>query len=60
MTRLLAAPEYVVPGAVHVAPVTVDERWVEVDYGEFECQPLGDIPADVWQRWMADRHFRTG
>jgi broad specificity phosphatase PhoE len=40
------------------APVTVDERWVEVDYGEFECQPLGDIPADVWQRWMADRHFR--
>jgi broad specificity phosphatase PhoE len=39
-------------------PVTVDERWVEVDYGEFECQPLGDIPAEVWQRWMADRHFR--
>ena len=38
--------------------MTVDERWVEVDYGEFECQPLGDIPADVWQRWMADRHFR--
>ena len=36
----------------------MDERWVEVDYGEFECQPLGDIPADVWQRWMADRHFR--
>jgi broad specificity phosphatase PhoE len=39
-------------------PVTVDERWVEVDYGEFECQPLGDIPAEVWQRWMADRNFR--
>ena len=38
--------------------MTVDERWVEVDYGEFECQPLGDIPASVWQRWMADRHFR--
>ncbi len=31
-------------------PVTVDERWVEVDYGEFECQPLGGIPAEVWQR----------
>ena len=39
-------------------PLTVDERWVEVDYGEFECQPLGDIPASVWQRWMDDRHFR--
>ncbi len=32
------------------APV-VDDQWVEVDYGEYECQPLGDIPADVWRRW---------
>ena len=36
----------------------VDERWVEVDYGELELQPLGDIPAEVWTRWMNDRHFR--
>ena len=40
------------------APVTVDERWVEVDYGEFECQPLGGIPAEVWQQWQRDRGFR--
>ncbi len=40
------------------APVTVDERWVEIDYGEFECQPLGGIPAEVWQRWQSDRDFR--
>jgi probable phosphoglycerate mutase len=39
-------------------PVIVDERWIEVDYGEFECQPLGDIPADVWQKWQGDRDFR--
>jgi broad specificity phosphatase PhoE len=38
-------------------PVVVDERWVEVDYGEFECQPLGDIPAEVWQKWQGDRDF---
>jgi probable phosphoglycerate mutase len=38
-------------------PVTVDDRWVEVDYGEFECQPLGDIPAQVWQQWLTDRGF---
>jgi len=40
------------------APLTVDERWVEVDYGEFECQPLGGIPAEVWQQWQRDRGFR--
>ena len=39
-------------------PATVDERWIEVDYGEFECQPLGGIPAEVWQRWQSDRGFR--
>jgi alpha-ribazole phosphatase len=39
-------------------PVEVDPRWVEIDYGAFECQPLGDVPADVWQRWREDRHFR--
>jgi broad specificity phosphatase PhoE len=38
-------------------PVLVDPRWIEVDYGEFECQPLGDIPADVWQKWQRDRDF---
>ncbi len=39
-------------------PIQVDERWIEVDYGEFECQPLGGIPAEVWQRWQGDRDFR--
>jgi probable phosphoglycerate mutase len=39
-------------------PVSVDERWVEIDYGEFECQPLGGIPAAVWQKWRSEREFR--
>jgi probable phosphoglycerate mutase len=38
--------------------IQVDEQWIEVDYGEFECQPLGGIPAEVWQRWQEDRDFR--
>jgi probable phosphoglycerate mutase len=29
-----------------------------VDYGEFEGEPLGAIPAEVWQRWQRDRDFR--
>jgi probable phosphoglycerate mutase len=39
-------------------PATIDERWVEVDYGEFECQPLGGIPAEVWRHWRSNRDFR--
>ncbi len=39
-------------------PVTIDDRWVEVDYGELECQPLEGVPAEVWQRWRHDPEFR--
>jgi alpha-ribazole phosphatase len=39
-------------------PVTVDERWIEVDYGEFDGRPLGDVPAEVWRRWRDDPGFR--
>jgi broad specificity phosphatase PhoE len=39
-------------------PVEVDDRWIEVDYGEYECQPLSDVPADVWRQWQRDPGFR--
>jgi broad specificity phosphatase PhoE len=39
-------------------PVEVDDRWIEVDYGEYECQPLGDVPADVWLAWRESPDFR--
>jgi broad specificity phosphatase PhoE len=39
-------------------PVEVDERWVEVDYGELEGRPLGDVPAELWSRWRGDPTFR--
>jgi len=35
-------------------PVEVDDRWVEVDYGEFDGQELGAVPAEVWARWRSD------
>jgi len=39
-------------------PVTVDDRWVEVDYGELEGRPLAEVPGEVWRRWRADPSFR--
>jgi broad specificity phosphatase PhoE len=38
-------------------PVTVDERWVELDYGELDGRPITDVPADLWERWRADVGF---
>ncbi len=34
--------------------VEVDERWVEMDYGELDGVPVSDVPAEVWSRWRSD------
>lgn len=38
--------------------VTVDERLVELNYGELDLVPLSEIPADLWATWRADPGFR--
>jgi len=40
--------------------VDVDERWIELDYGTYEGQPVADVPPDVWRTWRADPHFVPG
>ena len=39
-------------------PLEVDDRWIEVDYGELEGRPLADVPPELWARWRADSGFR--
>lgn len=35
-------------------PVTVDERWTELDYGTWEGRPFTAVTATEWSRWRAD------
>lgn len=37
--------------------VVVDERWIELAYGEFEGLPAGNVSSEVWQRWRTDPDF---
>jgi broad specificity phosphatase PhoE len=53
--RATAAAISVVTGG---AEPEVDERWIELDYGEWEGVPLGDVPPGAWAEWRADPHFR--
>lgn len=39
-------------------PVGIDERLIELDYGEFDLKPLAEVPAEVWARWRSDTDFR--
>ena len=36
------------------APVEIDERWIEIDYGEYDCRPLADVPQGFWEAWRND------
>lgn len=38
-------------------PVDIDERWLELSYGEYEGTPHSEVPSEVWQRWRDDAHF---
>jgi broad specificity phosphatase PhoE len=37
--------------------VEVDERWIELDYGDFDGRPIVDVAPAVWAAWRADPHF---
>jgi broad specificity phosphatase PhoE len=34
--------------------IETDNRWIEIDYGELEGQPLSAMGGDFWARWRAD------
>jgi broad specificity phosphatase PhoE len=38
-------------------PVTVDERWIELDYGALDSQPIAAVGEEVWRQWRADCDF---
>jgi broad specificity phosphatase PhoE len=35
-------------------PVDVDERWVEMDYGELDGVAVASVPAETWAAWSTD------
>jgi broad specificity phosphatase PhoE len=40
------------PGAG--AEVVADDRWIELDYGDYDGRPAGDLPSGTWEAWRAD------
>jgi alpha-ribazole phosphatase len=40
-------------------PVEVDDRWIELAYGEYEGAPAAEVPNEVWQAWRTDAEFAT-
>lgn len=43
----------VVAAALDVS-VVIDDRWIELDYGELDRTPLKSVPAETWAAWTGD------
>lgn len=41
-------------------PVTIDERWIEIDYGALDGTPMLEVPPGTWEAWRADVGFVPG
>ena len=39
------------------ATIEVDERWAELDYGDYDGARLGEVPPALWSRWRDDPSF---
>jgi broad specificity phosphatase PhoE len=39
-------------------PIEIDERWIELDYGDLEGTPTADVPRETWAEWRADVCYR--
>jgi alpha-ribazole phosphatase len=38
-------------------PVEIDDRWLELSYGEYEGTPHAEVPSEIWSRWREDPDF---
>lgn len=36
----------------------IDDRWIELDYGDWDGIPLGEVPRETWQAWRTDLDLR--
>ncbi len=40
--------------------VVIDDRWREIDFGEFDDRMIGEVIVDLHQRWRDDPHYEPG
>jgi broad specificity phosphatase PhoE len=39
------------------SPLEIDDRLIELDYGEWDRRPIADLGPDAWSAWRADAEF---
>lgn len=58
--RIISSPlQRAVQTAKAITPdIELDERFIELDYGDWDGLSMQDVGADMWAAWRDDIHFR--
>jgi broad specificity phosphatase PhoE len=61
-TRVISSPlrRATATAAAFGVPVEIEERWIEMDYGEYDGRPVASVAPDVWAQWRSDLGFAPG
>ena len=35
-------------------PIEIDERWIEMDYGELDGVPMNEVDPEIWKSWRGN------
>lgn len=38
--------------------IETDDRWIELNYGDYDGVPLGSLEPELWRQWRTDVDFR--
>lgn len=58
LQRCRQTAEFVVASQKSKPDLVVDDRLLELDYGELDLTPLAKVPAATWESWRSDDDFR--
>ena len=66
VSRVVASPlqraqqtaQAITQGLSQHIEVETDPRWIELNYGDFDGQPVSSVSPEQWATWRTDEHFR--
>ena len=66
VSRVVASPlqraqqtaQAITQGLSQHIEVETDSRWIELNYGDFDGQPVSSVSPEQWATWRTDEHFR--
>lgn len=66
VSRVVASPllraqqtaQAITQGLSQHIEVETDPHWIELNYGDFDGQPVSSVSPEQWAMWRTDEHFR--